>query len=96
MISPWNALLWEVGNAPKPDVIRSRLDIFQEGCVSDKRSNWAQLVLICTSKAGMVVQEPEKVMKMWSGKFEGFPASSLSAAEWCWAQKRIECCLKGG
>lgn len=65
-------------NAPKLDVIRSRLDIFQEGCVSDKRSNWAQLVIICTSEVGMADKEPENVMKVCESRLVGFFISSLS------------------
>lgn len=71
MISRWNALLWEMVNAPKLDVIKSRLDIFQEGCVSDERSYWAQLVIICTSEVEMADKEPENVMKICESRLVG-------------------------
>ena len=78
MISRWNALLWEIVNSPKLDVIRSRLDIFQAGCVSDDRSYWAQLVIICTSEVGMADKEPENVMKICESRLVGFLIFSLS------------------
>lgn len=96
MISHWNALLWEMVNAPKLDVIRSRLDIFQKGCVSDKRSYWAQLVIICTSELGMADKEPENVMKICESRLVGFLISSLSIIERFWAQKLIECFVTSG
>lgn len=82
-------------NAPKLEVIRSRLDIFQEGCVSDERSYWAQVVIICISEGEMASREPGKAMKICEIRLVG-SLFHVSVTERFWALKWIECFLKSG
>lgn len=82
-------------NAPKLDVIRSRLDIFQEGCVRWEKllSSACDYLYIRSGNGWQGTWKHDE--NLWK-QVSGFLISSLSVIEWFWAQKWIECCLKRG